>query len=581
MGGPLSIKNNAGNPDQIDIHADIDGALLMDLFATVQEFNHDFMKNILTGKLGIHGNILRKNNEAALNLNLDLKSTNINLPKPLMKSAGEDLLGTLKLNINSSVANPTTDWQLKLGELIQSFGQLSQQKLDKATVVIGHAQSIQLDQWLNLINDFDKANPNYSERFANKNSNPTPTNLPITISGKSNHLLFIDREFNNLFVDIKEDNHAWSGTVQANNIDGKFNWRSKNPDVPFGSMSANFNKLYIPTPKTTTSSQNQSKSTLKFLPTMDITIADLQLGKMQLGAVQLQANATPLEWKLNQLSSKTKFGEINVKGNWELPSGNLIGKTALNINLQTSDAGDLLTSLGVKDNVIDRGKGTIQGNLNWQGSPVDFNTLSLSGDLQLEIKNGTILQVDPGAAKLLGILSLQSLFKFATLNFDGSLGETVQSGTAFDQVTATATIRRGNIRSNDFEMTSTLARITSRGIINLNRETQDLRVTIYPRINFGSASLAAFYFVTPIIGITTMIGQYLFSAGINKAFQSDLLIQGDWKNPEVIPLDQNGKPVDPEILKNIRRKSLLNEPVKQLNEKKLPPPINPSPNTIP
>ena len=596
MGGPLSIKNNAGNPDQIDIHADIDGALLMDLFATVQEFNHDFMKNILTGKLGIHGNILRKNNEAALNLNLDLKSTNINLPKPLMKSAGEDLLGTLKLNINSSVANPTTDWQLKLGELIQSFGQLSQQKLDKATVVIGHAQppsltkglhvafdvhSIQLDQWLNLINDFDKANPNYSERFANKNSNPPPTNLPITISGKSNHLLFIDREFNNLFVDIKEDNHAWSGTVQANNIDGKFNWRSKNPDVPFGSMSANFNKLYIPTPKTTTSSQNQSKSTLKFLPTMDITIADLQLGKMQLGAVQLQANATPLEWKLNQLSSKTKFGEINVKGNWELPSGNLIGKTALNINLQTSDAGDLLTSLGVKDNVIDRGKGTIQGNLNWQGSPVDFNTLSLSGDLQLEIKNGTILQVDPGAAKLLGILSLQSLFKFATLNFDGSLGETVQSGTAFDQVTATATIRRGNIRSNDFEMTSTLARITSRGIINLNRETQDLRVTIYPRINFGSASLAAFYFVTPIIGITTMIGQYLFSAGINKAFQSDLLIQGDWKNPEVIPLDQNGKPVDPEILKNIRRKSLLNEPVKQLNEKKLPPPINPSPNTIP
>ena len=596
MGGPMSIKNNIVNPDQIDIHADVDGALLLELFATNQEFNQDFHPNILTGKLGLHGNILRKNNDSTLNLNLDLKSTNINLPKPLMKPVGENLLGTLKVNINSSTANPTTDWQLKLGELIQSSGQLSQQKLDKAIVVIGNAaqpimvkgvnvafdvHTIQLDQWLSLINDFDKANPNYSERFVNKNANPTTTNLPITVSGKSSHLLFLDREFNNLLVDIKEDNHTWGGTIQANNIDGKFNWLPKNSELPFGSISAKFSKLYAPIPTTKTSSQNQSKSSLRSLPSMDISIADLQLGNMQLGAVQLQANATPVEWKLSQLSIKTKSGEMNAKGDWELPSGNLIGKTAMNFNLQTSDAGDLLTSLGIKENVINRGKGNIQGNLNWQGSPIDFNTLSLNGDLQLEIKNGTILQVDPGAAKLLGILSLQSLFKFATLNFDGSLGETVKSGTAFDQVTATATIRRGNIRSNDFEMTSTLARITSRGIINLNRETQDLRVTIYPRINFGSASLAAFYFVTPIIGITTMIGQYLFSAGINKAFQSDLLIQGDWKNPEVIPLDQNGKPVDPEILKNIRRKSLLNEPVKQLNEKKLPPPINPSPNTIP
>jgi len=596
MGGPLSIKNNAGNPDQIDIHADVDSALLMELFATDQEFNQDLFKNMITGKLGLHGNILKKNNDTTLNLNLDLKSTNINLPKPLMKPAGENLLGNFKLNINSSNTNSMTDWQLKIGEMIQSSGQLNQSKLEKATVGIGNAQlpsltkgvhvafdvnTIQLDQWLNLINDFDKTNPNYSERFANKNSNQTNTNLPITVSGKSNHLLFLDREFNNLQMEIKEDNHVWNGTILANNIDGKFNWKSKNPDLPFGSISANFNKLYVPTPSSSTSSQNQSKSSLKFLPSMDISIADLQLGKMQLGTFQLQANATPLEWQLNQLSSKTKFGEMNVKGNWELPSGNLIGKTVMNFNLQTTNAGDLLTSLGVKENVIDRGKGNIQGNVNWQGSPIDFNTLSLNGDLQLEIKNGTILQVDPGAAKLLGILSLQSLFKFATLNFDGSLGETVKSGTAFDEVTAAATIRRGNIRTNDFEMTSTLARITSRGIINLNRETQDLRVTIYPRINFGSASLAAFYFVTPIIGITTMIGQYLFSAGINKAFQSDLLIQGDWKNPEVIPLDQNGKPVDPEILKNIRRKSLLNEPVKQPNEKKLPPPINPSPNTIP
>ena len=64
-----------------------------------------------------------------------------------------------------------------------------------------------------------------------------------------------------------------------------------------------------------------------------------------------------------------------------------------------------------------------------------------------------------------------------------------------------------------------------------------------------------------------MIGQYLFSSGINKALQTDLLIQGDWKNPEVIPLDQSGQPLDQETLQNIRRKSLLKEPVQNPTEK--------------
>ena len=134
----------------------------------------------------------------------------------------------------------------------------------------------------------------------------------------------------------------------------------------------------------------------------------------------------------------------------------------------------------------------------------------------------------------------------------------------------------------DFELQSTLARITARGVINLNRETQGLRITIYPRINFGSASVAALYFVTPIIGITTMIGQYLFSSGINKALQSDLLVQGSWQNPEVIPLDQSGQPIDPEVLQSIRRKALLDSDDKKGSVNNAPAPKSDSmPNASP
>jgi uncharacterized protein YhdP len=120
-------------------------------------------------------------------------------------------------------------------------------------------------------------------------------------------------------------------------------------------------------------------------------------------------------------------------------------------------------------------------------------------------------------------------------------------------------------------MMTTPAKISMSGIVNLNQETQDLRVVIYPRINLGSAGLAVFYFTNPIIGLGTMLGQYLLSSGVNKALQSDYLIQGNWQNPEIVPLDQNGNPIDPEALKTIRRKNLLNEtPGKTPEENKSP-----------
>jgi uncharacterized protein YhdP len=179
------------------------------------------------------------------------------------------------------------------------------------------------------------------------------------------------------------------------------------------------------------------------------------------------------------------------------------------------------------------------------------------------MKKGEILQVDPGVAKLLGILSFQSLFKFATLNLKGSIGELVTPGTPFDLISAKGQLKNGLLLTDDFELLSTLARIAMRGQINLLEETQDLRITLYPRLNMASTSVAAYFLMTPVIGFSVLVGQYLFTSGLNRALEADYLIQGNWTDPEVIPLDQKGQPIDPEIIKSIRSKALINSPEKK------------------
>ncbi|MEY3814281.1 MAG: hypothetical protein RJA18_746, partial [Pseudomonadota bacterium] len=46
---------------------------------------------------------------------------------------------------------------------------------------------------------------------------------------------------------------------------------------------------------------------------------------------------------------------------------------------------------------------------------------------------------------------------------------------------------------------------------------------------------------------------------LNRTLQTDYLVQGSWDKPDVIPLDQNGQPLDPKIIETIRSRNLLRE----------------------
>jgi uncharacterized protein YhdP len=116
------------------------------------------------------------------------------------------------------------------------------------------------------------------------------------------------------------------------------------------------------------------------------------------------------------------------------------------------------------------------------------------------------------------------------------------------------------------------ARVATSGLVNIPKQTQDLRITIFPTIDATAGALALFA-VNPIIGASALIGQYLISNQLNRTLQTDYLVQGSWDKPDVVPLDQNGQPLDPKVLETIRSRNLL-------REQKMPPTqTKPAPST--
>ncbi len=200
----------------------------------------------------------------------------------------------------------------------------------------------------------------------------------------------------------------------------------------------------------------------------------------------------------------------------------------MNFRLDIHDAGELLARLGMKD-VVRRGKGQMEGQVAWEGSPLSLGLrVSLSGAFNVNIENGQFLKAEPGLAKLLGVLSLQALPRRLVLDFRDVFSE----GFAFDFFRGDVRIDQGVAYSNNLQMKGINAAVLMDGQADLGRETQDIRVVVVPEINAGTASLIAAA-INPALGLGTFLAQVVLRRPLMEAATQEFHIDGTWLDPKI------------------------------------------------
>ena len=211
----------------------------------------------------------------------------------------------------------------------------------------------------------------------------------------------------------------------------------------------------------------------------------------------------------------------------------------MNFKLDVADSGQLLGRFGMKD-VIRRGKGHMEGQVAWLGSPLSLDYPSMNGAFNVNFEGGQFLKADPGLAKLLGVLSLQSLPRRLALDFR----DVFSDGFAFDFVRGDVTIQQGIAATNNLQMKGVNAAVLMEGKADLARETQDLKVVVVPEINAGTASLVATV-INPAIGLGTFLAQMFLREPLIKAATQEFHIDGSWADPRITKVARKTEgPVD-------------------------------------
>jgi uncharacterized protein YhdP len=187
--------------------------------------------------------------------------------------------------------------------------------------------------------------------------------------------------------------------------------------------------------------------------------------------------------------------------------------------------------------VVRRGRGKLEGQVAWLGSPLALDYPSMNGAFVVNVESGQFLKADPGLAKLLGVLSLQSLPRRLALDFRDVFSE----GFPFDFVRGDVAIAQGIASTNNLQMKGVNAAVVMDGKADIARETQDIKVVVVPEINAGTASLVAGV-INPAIGLGTFLAQLFLREPLSRAATQEFQIDGTWAEPRVTRLARPATP---------------------------------------
>ncbi|TXT36506.1 MAG: hypothetical protein FD135_4229 [Comamonadaceae bacterium] len=385
--------------------------------------------------------------------------------------------------------------------------------------------------------------------------------VPTTLAVRAESLVAGGRQFNHMVVGGGRDGSLWRANLDAQELNGYLEFRQGSGqavDSSAGRVYARLARLSI-TPAQATEVEALLDAQPASLPALDIVVDDFELRGKHFGRLEVDAtnrmatgnsDATGVrEWRLHKFNLSVPEATLTANGQWARSSAPdaMAGstpsamadrrRTVLNFKLDVADGGALLTRLGMKD-VVRQASGKLEGQVAWLGSPLKLDYPTLGGAFTVNIASGQFLKADPGIAKLLGVLSLQSLPRRLTLDFRDVFSE----GFAFDFLRGDVSVEHGMARTNNLQMKGVNAAVLMEGQADIARETQDLKVVVVPEINAGTASLIASV-INPAVGLGSFLAQVFLRRPLIESNTRELHVTGSWTDPQVAQVTHTPPPL--------------------------------------
>ncbi len=283
----------------------------------------------------------------------------------------------------------------------------------------------------------------------------------------------------------------------------------------------NLDRLYL-----VESDPVQSEASPEQLPPVNIRAADFRLGEHRLGA--LEASLVPTEQGIETQTLATTHPDFsaNGSGRWVFDSeGQQI--TALSIELTSSNTRGAAEALGI-DSTIDASVARATMNLSWPGAPRKDFWEDLDGSFTIAIENGRLDDVDPGAGRVLGLMSIVELPRRLALDFR----DVFAKGLSFDALTADYRIVNGEAYTCNLTLEGPAADIALIGRTGLAKRNYNQTAVVRPKVGNTLPAVGA-VMGGPQVAAALLLVSRIFKRPLQDIGQAYYQINGSWDEPRI------------------------------------------------
>ena len=265
---------------------------------------------------------------------------------------------------------------------------------------------------------------------------------------------------------------------------------------------------------------------LSNLPPISAWVGQFSYDNMHFEQFAFQTSYRAGRMDINDIFLVGSSIKVTGAGQWYIKNN----RTEIQWKLESGHFGKMMETLDTAS-VITKGKTHSSGLFYWPGSPADFYWGQLGGKVHTEIKNGNLDEVEPGSARLLGLLSLQALPKRLFLDFSDMFSK----GVDFSRLSGDFKIDKGDASTSNVKIKTLVGEIDIIGRTHLEKEDIDQIVTVNPDVT-GSLPVAGYLAGGPQLGAIMLFFKQVFGKKIAKANKVQYQVTGTWDDPVITKL---------------------------------------------
>ena len=256
--------------------------------------------------------------------------------------------------------------------------------------------------------------------------------------------------------------------------------------------------------------------------------------------VRFNLHSDPAQVRMEGLALKARGGRLQGQGRllWQYRQN----KSRLDLDLYARPVETFLDWADFKNSGFSGEKAHVQAHLSWHGSPDCFDLKALEGRARVRFDDGVIKQAKLGLAKVIGLLSVDSLLR----NLKVTLNQLQYNGLVYDYIDARLKMKRGIAAIEQFELEAPSIHATLKGQVDYIRRRYNLKASVAPKVAGTLTTLAT------IVGLAnplTAISTYLLLKNVpgleNSLVNYHYIITGPWDKPNIVNLE-TGKPILPD-----------------------------------